>query len=244
MSMSKMMLSLGLTLLILATFCLIGCQETGTSPTLSEEPSAEEGASEAEVEEEPSGAESNVSHLTFLSRIKESREEAYLVYILPHAENAMGYTGLAIFVSEEAEVPLDFELGKSYRATTNGIMTRSIPPQFSGRLLAADAADLPALEMSWSDFIVYKSLAAEAQLYDVRTSSEFASGHVPGAINLSLQEIEAGERGELDPKQPLFFYCRSGARSGTAAEILAEEGYLPVFNLGGILDYHGDVTTD
>ena len=40
-----------------------------------------------------------------------------------------------------------------------------------------------------------------------------------------------------DKKKPLFVYCRSGARSAKAVEILKRMGYTNVNDIGGILDY-------
>ena len=67
-------------------------------------------------------------------------------------------------------------------------------------------------------------------LVDVRTPEEFASGHIPGALNLALQELPH-KMDTLPKDQPLVLYCRSGARSNTAGEILMRAGYADVYNL-------------
>lgn len=77
---------------------------------------------------------------------------------------------------------------------------------------------------------------AGAVILDVRTPEEFSQGHVPGAVNLPLDQIETIE---LDQNTPLFVYCHSGARSSSAAAILRNKGYLSVTNLGGIISYRG-----
>ena len=80
-----------------------------------------------------------------------------------------------------------------------------------------------------------------ALLLDVRTLPEFREGHVPGALNLPLQELD--RIGQMVPEKstPLFLYCRSGARSGQAAEVLEGRGYTCVKNIGGIISYKGKV---
>lgn len=72
-------------------------------------------------------------------------------------------------------------------------------------------------------------------LLDVRTREEFIDGHVPGSINLPLEQLA-----EIDiPKQtPLFVYCHSGNRSGQAAAWLVRQGYTAT-NVGGIIEYSG-----
>lgn len=74
---------------------------------------------------------------------------------------------------------------------------------------------------------------AAHQLIDVRTAEEFATGHIPGAVNIPLQEL--GQRlNEVAADQPLVLYCRSGNRSTQAATLLSGQGYTGIYNLGGI----------
>lgn len=80
-----------------------------------------------------------------------------------------------------------------------------------------------------------------ALLLDVRTPQEYREGHVPGSINLPLQEIQGAGRVIPDKATPVFLYCRSGARSGEATRFLEQMGYSKVKNIGGIISYHGKV---
>ena len=73
-----------------------------------------------------------------------------------------------------------------------------------------------------------------ARLVDVRTPEEFASGHVPGAINIPVQDL-AQRVGEVGPKDaPVVLYCQSGNRSGRAARMLKEAGFKAVHDLGAM----------
>lgn len=64
-----------------------------------------------------------------------------------------------------------------------------------------------------------------ALLLDVRSPLEHASGHIPGSVNIPVQELPQ-RLGELGPTQrPVVVYCRSGARSGHAAQLLRAAGY-------------------
>jgi phage shock protein E len=71
-----------------------------------------------------------------------------------------------------------------------------------------------------------------ARLVDVRTPAEFAAGHLPGALNVPVDELEQ-RLGELGPtEQPIILYCRSGSRSSRAARVLESAGFRQVHDLG------------
>jgi len=70
-----------------------------------------------------------------------------------------------------------------------------------------------------------------AQIVDVRETWEFGAGHVPGAVNIPLDELIS----RLDElRQPLVLVCASGNRSGMAAQYLTQRaGFSKVANLVG-----------
>jgi len=73
---------------------------------------------------------------------------------------------------------------------------------------------------------------AGARLVDVRTPGEFAAGHLAGALNIPVQELD-GRMQELLPKDAaVVVYCRSGHRSGNAARMLKSAGFATVHDLG------------
>lgn len=79
-------------------------------------------------------------------------------------------------------------------------------------------------------------------LLDVRTQSEYAEGHIPGAICLPNEAIGSEPPAELpDREQTILVYCRSGRRSAEAAQKLADMGYVNVLEFGGILDWTGEI---
>lgn len=73
-------------------------------------------------------------------------------------------------------------------------------------------------------------------LIDVRTPEEFAAGYIPGAINISLQELQQ-KMNRIPKDKPVIVYCRSGNRSAFAANLLMQAGYTEVYDLGGIIDW-------
>jgi rhodanese-related sulfurtransferase len=73
-----------------------------------------------------------------------------------------------------------------------------------------------------------------AQVVDVRTPEEFEAGHIAGARLIPLDEVESDAAG-LDRSQPLVVYCRSGERSGMAADAFAASGWNAQSIAGGLL---------
>ena len=81
------------------------------------------------------------------------------------------------------------------------------------------------------------------QFIDVRTDSEYDSGHIPNSIHIPLHQIQ-DRMSEIDSlkNKNIIAYCRSGARSSKATKILVEAGF-DVLNLsGGVLSWKGDLT--
>jgi rhodanese-related sulfurtransferase len=68
-------------------------------------------------------------------------------------------------------------------------------------------------------------------LLDVRTADEFAAGHIPGAVNIPVDELR-GRRGELPRGGRILAYCQVGQRGYLATRILLQSGF-DVANLGG-----------
>lgn len=79
----------------------------------------------------------------------------------------------------------------------------------------------------------------DALLLDVRTKPEYESGHIEGSHNLPLEEISSGSFVIKNKETPLYVHCRSGARSSIAAERLRENGYVNVYDIGGIKSFKG-----
>lgn len=75
----------------------------------------------------------------------------------------------------------------------------------------------------------------EVILLDVRTEGEYYSGHIDGAIHLSLYEIGSKRPAFLNKLDaPIILYCQSGARSGIALRKLKNLGYTNLRNMGGL----------
>lgn len=67
---------------------------------------------------------------------------------------------------------------------------------------------------------------------DVRTPQEFAEGHVPGAVNITHDQL-ASRLAEVPKDKDVVLYCRSGRRAALAADVLRANGYLRLSHLEG-----------
>ena len=83
---------------------------------------------------------------------------------------------------------------------------------------------------------VQSAVAEGGQLLDVRTASEYAGGHISGATNLAVQDIQTGKMPDVAKDKPVFVYCQSGNRSAKAVAALKSAGYTNVIDLGGIAE--------
>ncbi|MFZ4777322.1 MAG: FAD-dependent oxidoreductase [Terrimicrobiaceae bacterium] len=104
------------------------------------------------------------------------------------------------------------------------------PVNFAGMIAANSLrGDVPLAD--WKQL-----LPESATLLDVRDPDEFEEGHIPGAINLPLNELRS-RLGELPRDRELWLYCRVGQRGYYAARLLMQHGF-QVKNLpGGYLTY-------
>ena len=81
-------------------------------------------------------------------------------------------------------------------------------------------------------------------LLDVRTQEEDDDGHIPGAVCLPSDMIEEGMPFSFDKDAEILLYCHSDKRSAEAASRLRAMGYTNVSDIGCILDWPYETTTD
>lgn len=75
-------------------------------------------------------------------------------------------------------------------------------------------------------------LAGGATLVDVRTREEYAGGHIPGSVNIPLNNLKAS-LSKIPKNKAVITCCASGMRSGAAKSLLSSKGYAEVHNGGG-----------
>jgi len=87
----------------------------------------------------------------------------------------------------------------------------------------------------------YKELLQSgAQVIDVRTSAEFQTGHIKGAINIPLQGIQSS-LSKIKKDKPVITCCASGMRSASAKSILKSNGFSEVHNGGSWMNLNNKI---
>ncbi|RQO29798.1 hypothetical protein DBR32_14535 [Taibaiella sp. KBW10] len=81
-----------------------------------------------------------------------------------------------------------------------------------------------------------------AQLLDVRTPEEYATGHIEGAVNNNVDAAGFDQNvAHLDKEKPVLVYCKGGGRSADAATKLKALGFKKVYDLeGGMLAWNSN----
>ena len=86
---------------------------------------------------------------------------------------------------------------------------------------------LPFPSLSVSEFETYLQSTPQVQLVDVRTSVEYAEGHLSESLNIDVMSpgFSAKAQELLEVNRPVAVYCRSGARSKQAAMLLTRQNF-------------------
>lgn len=79
----------------------------------------------------------------------------------------------------------------------------------------------------------WRQIRLGAKIIDVRTPSEFASGHLAQATNIPLNVLDQS-LAQLKKDEPVVLYCQSGRRAEIAKHYLHSLGYRTVINGGGL----------
>lgn len=88
-------------------------------------------------------------------------------------------------------------------------------------------------DIDFSTYIAkFRDNGTDYALIDVRETDEYASGHLAGAINIPLSELQ-DRYGEITTEKPIVLVCARGGRSARAAEFIATKGYTSLYNLDG-----------
>jgi rhodanese-related sulfurtransferase len=80
------------------------------------------------------------------------------------------------------------------------------------------------------------SVPEGAWLLDVREDDEWAAGYAPGARHIPLGQLGA-RSAEVPQDQTVYVICRSGHRSGRAAQALADAGWQAINVAGGMQNW-------
>ena len=126
--------------------------------------------------------------------------------------------GMTVFDLEEMELAYAPQYGSAKDPlnmagfVAGGLLRGEHPQVDVETVLAAPAAERPFL-------------------LDVRTPQEFASGHIPGAVNIPVDDLRS-RLGELPANREIAAYCQVGQRGYLATRILRQKGF-SASNIGG-----------
>ena len=102
-----------------------------------------------------------------------------------------------------------------------------------------------SMSMDAAREIIEEDADHEYLIVDVRTQEEYDKGHIPGAILLPLADIREGNVDALaDKDQAIMVYCWTGRRSDDSVKLLVDMGYTNLYDIGGFIDWTGDVEGD
>lgn len=108
---------------------------------------------------------------------------------------------------------------------------RAVEDLFAGDPDGLETPERPEATEATHEVVDYGELqkrigAGEAVLIDVRPVEEYAAGHVPGAMSVSLEKLEEKVK-ELPQDKPIYAYCRGRycVLSHEAARLLSQRGY-------------------
>ena len=96
----------------------------------------------------------------------------------------------------------------------------------------AAAADPVLLPVAQEALLERQKAGDDIYVLDVRSPEEYASGHVPGAVNIPYDQM-ASRVAEVPKDKDVVLYCRTGRRAAIAAEVLAGHGYERLQHLEG-----------
>ena len=87
----------------------------------------------------------------------------------------------------------------------------------------------------------FSQLAGRGVLIDVRNPSEYKRGHIPGSVNMPLNQLKSAAKFIPDLGTPVFVYCANGARAERAVKRLRRAGYRNIKSIGGVEGYRGEI---
>jgi phage shock protein E len=86
--------------------------------------------------------------------------------------------------------------------------------------------------LSGSSGQIKNALRKGAIIIDVRTASEYDSGHIPDAFHIPVDRIKTNADRLKESGLPIVICCSSGHRSATAVQLLKSKGVKEVYNGG------------
>jgi len=111
---------------------------------------------------------------------------------------------------------------------------------FPGPALAQSETAPEAASISASELSARRASGNAPVVIDVRTAEEYASGHIPGALNIPFDQV-ADRISEVDAPNGVALYCMVGPRARKGESALLASGYTSVLHLeGGLASWQAE----
>lgn len=124
--------------------------------------------------------------------------------------------------------------GKPGKISLNAMHRRARTPDGRASIYARAMSEDPSEYELTPERAAEMVASGEAQLIDVRQDFEWELSRIPGAVHVPLDQLPA-RTAELDGDRTIVFQCRTGARSGMAAQAFRASGR-EAYNLAGGLE--------
>lgn len=102
------------------------------------------------------------------------------------------------------------------------------------------------MDLTQDEWLLQYEADENAVILDVRTENECDEGIIANAINIDIYEGQGfiAKLEALDKSKNYYVYCRSGARSAKACDVMESLGFERTYNLlGGILNWNGEIVS-
>ena len=140
-------------------------------------------------------------------------------------------------LSIEETVPMDLAKAPYFKMKKSGIFSFSLG-QVHGIINVVDYKQ-PRYREVTSEEAAQLLKNVHPFLLDVRTSGEFKNGHLKGAVNIPVQNLQSRLKELAQYKdERVLIYCATGNRSTVASKILIDNGFRNIYNMRyGIADW-------
>lgn len=101
-----------------------------------------------------------------------------------------------------------------------------------GGIIVLEWRERQTLGKTLTSYEASRLINEQATLIDLRSFDEYKKGHIAGAKNYPLSDFR-NQFSRIKKDKPVILYCKNGLSSKNAAQILHENGYTEIYNLGG-----------
>lgn len=156
------------------------------------------------------------------------------------SDEGVDFTEASVDITNVKDIAFNLIIGQTVELSILPEIMESYPVQVTAVSLGLQQAIYTKISPEEAKEI----MSDEVVILDVRTESEYNDGHIEGSVLIPDTDIkELAPEILTDTNATILVYCRSGARSKVASELLIEMGYQNIMDFGGIIDWPYDIVT-